>query len=295
MKDFFNVKVSKYNPNYCFEVKRPASLNKPRNNSVMFILENYIETKSESLKTVVDCLIYWPINIEIPSEISQQNLVISCQNPHLEFCRFFKDNNITNYQKQIDFDLISGAFVSKQAKIGKNVVIMPGVFIGDDVTIGDNTYIGAGAKLVGEVIIGNNVLIKENAVIGADGLSTDRDDDGCAITMPQFGSVIIEDNVQIGANSVIARGAIDETVVHKGAKIDNLSFISHNVEIGENTFIVGETIMFGSSSIGKNSMISGNATIRNGVHIGDEALVGMGSVVTKSVPNKTIVKGNPAK
>lgn len=295
MKDYFNVQVSKYNSNYDFIVKRPASLNKPKNNSVMFILDSFIETKLEVLKTVTDCLIYWPISIEIPSEISKRNLVIACQNPHLEFCRFFKDNNITNIQSRIDLDLVSGAFVSKQAKIGNNVVIMPGAFIGDNVTIGDNTYIGAGAKLIGEVTIGNNVLIKENAVIGADGLTTDRDVNGVAVTMPQFGSVLIEDDVQIGANSIIARGAIDETIIHKGAKIDNLTFISHNVEIGENVFIVGETIMFGSSSIGRNSMISGNSTIRNGIHIGEESLVGMGSVVTKSVPDKTVVKGNPAK
>ena len=295
MKNYFCVNVSKYNATYSFEVKRPASLNKPKNNSVMFILDGYVADKADVLKKVNECLIYWPDTIEIPLDISQNNLVIRCNNPHTEYCKFFRDNNIVNIQNKIEFDYVSGAFISKKAIIGENVTIMPGVFIGNDVVVGDNSYIGSGAKIIGEVLIGKNVVIKENAIIGADGLTTDRDVDGSAITMPQFGSVIIEDNVQIGANTVIARGAIDETIIHKGAKIDNLCFISHNVEIGENTFVVGETIMFGSSSTGKNSMISGNSTIRNGIHIGEEALVGMGSVVTKNVSNKTIVKGNPAK
>lgn len=295
MKDYFCVNVSKYAAAYNFEVKRPASLNKPKNNSVMFILASYINERADALRKVNECLIYWPDTVEVPSDISQNNLVIKCNNPHTEYCKFFRDNNIVNVQNKTDFDYVFGAFISKNAKIGKNVTIMPGAFIGDEVVIGDYSYIGSGAKIIGDVLIGKNVIIKENAVIGADGLTTDRDIDGSAITMPQFGSVIIEDNVQIGANTVIARGAIDETIVHKGAKIDNLCFISHNVKIGENTFVVGETIMFGSSSTGKNSMISGNSTIRNGIHVGEEALVGMGSVVTKNVPDKTVVKGNPAK
>jgi len=122
-----------------------------------------------------------------------------------------------------------------------------------------------------------------------------RKPDGSPATIPQFGGVVIEDNVQIGANTVIARGAIDDTVIHHGSKIDNLCFVSHNVQIGANTFIVGETIMFGSSSTGEQVYISGNSTIREGIHVGDRALVGMGSVVVKPVPDDAIVKGNPAK
>lgn len=122
---------------------------------------------------------------------------------------------------------------------------MPGAYIGGEVIMGEKCYIGCGAKLVGKVEIGNNVVIRENTVIGADGLSTDRDMNGQAITMPQFGGVRIEDNVKMGANVVIARGAIDDTVLKRGCKIDNSTFISHNVEVGQDTFIVGEIIMFG--------------------------------------------------
>ena len=148
---------------------------------------------------------------------------------------------------------------------------------------------------MGEVEIGENVVIRENTVIGADGLTTDRENDGKAITMPQFGKVIVERDVQIGANVVIARGAIDETRICRGTKIDSCTFISHNVRIDEDTFVVGETILFGSSSVGKRCLVSGNATLMNLVHIGDESVVGAGAVVVRTVPEKSVVKGNPAK
>lgn len=156
-------------------------------------------------------------------------------------------------------------------------------------------YIGSGAKLLGEIVIEDNVVIRDNTVIGADGLTTSRGADGKAVTMPQFGGVCIGNDVQIGANVVIARGAIDDTEICRGAKIDSCTFISHNVIVGEDTFIVGETIMFGSSSTGSHVLLSGNSSIRNGVHIGDDAVVGMGAVVVKPVDNNSAVKGNPAK
>ena len=106
---------------------------------------------------------------------------------------------------------------------------------------------------------------------------------------------IIEDDVKIGALTVIARGAIDNTIIKRGTKVDNSTFISHNVVLGEDTFVVGETIMFGSSSTGKQAFVSGNSTIRDGRHIGDKAIVGMGSVVVKNVDDGVVVKGNPAK
>lgn len=106
---------------------------------------------------------------------------------------------------------MDGAYISPAAKIGSNVTIMPGAYVSGECEIGDGSYIGCGVKLTGEIHIGKNVVIRENAVIGADGLSTDREEDGTPVTMPQFGCVVLEDDVQIGANAVVQRGAIDET------------------------------------------------------------------------------------
>ena len=294
MKEYFKVNVSKYAKGKDFTVVRPASLSNPKDNAVMFISDGYMEQTNAFLKCN-NCLVFWPESYGVPRNVEEKHAIIKCDDPRSGYCGFFRDNRIIHYPLIEEFDVVNGAYICKTAKIRNNCTIFPGAYIGGEVTIGDNVFIGSGVRIVGEAYIGNNVVIRENAVIGADGLSTDRGENGRALTMPQFGGVVIEDDVQIGALTVIARGAIDNTIIKRGSKIDNSSFISHNVVIGEDTFIVGESIMFGSSSTGKQPFISGNSTIRNGKHIGDKAIVGMGSVVVKNVENNMCVKGNPAK
>ena len=294
MKEFFRVNVSKYVQGKSFDVVRPASLNNPKNNAVMFIFGHYMQ-RADAFLACHNCLVFWPENVEVPMEIQQRHAVVRCSIPKNGYCAFFRDNAITYYPPVEAFEVVNGAYISKTAKIGKNCRILPGAYIGGEVEMGDNCYVGTGARLVGEIHMGSAVIIRENAVIGADGLSTDRDEYGRALTMPQFGGVVLEDNVQIGALTVIARGAIDNTVLKCGTKVDNSVFISHNVILGEDTFVVGETIMFGSSSTGKQAFISGNSTIRDGRHIGEKSVVGMGSVVVRDVEDGAVVKGNPAK
>lgn len=294
MMEYFRINASRYVPEKNFDVVRPASLNYPKDNAVMFIIEGYMNHADAFFKCS-NCLIFWPESQPVPEELESRHAVVKCSNAKNGYCAFFRDNGITYYPPIEEFDVVNGAYIAKTARIGNNCRVMPGAYIGGKVKIGDHCYIGSGARLIGEIEIGNNVVVRENTVIGADGLSTDRDEDGRALTMPQFGGIIIEDDVQIGALTVIARGAIDNTVLKRGAKIDNSAFISHNVIVGEDTFIVGESILFGSSSTGKQSFISGNSTIRDGRHVGDKAIVGMGSVVIRDVENGTVVKGNPAK
>lgn len=294
MKEYFKINVNKYAENKHFDVVRPASLTTPKSNAVMFITEKYMDKAEQLLKTN-ECLVFWPDNIEVPLQIAEKHAVVFDKAPRKAFAAFFIENGITNLPIPAEYDLINGAFIEKGAVIGEKCVIFPGAYIGKNVVIGENVYIASGVKIVGEVTIGKNVVIRDNTVIGADGLTTSRNADGTAMTIPQFGGVFIGDDVQIGANVVIARGAIDDTKIERGAKIDSCSFISHNVVVGEDTFVVGETIMFGSSSTGKCVLLSGNSTVRNGIHIGDNSIVGMGSVVVKSIEPKSIVKGNPAK
>ncbi len=293
MKKLFCVSAAKYSSAYCFEVYHPASLDKPSDHSVMFINEK----NSDRIKDITDvknCIIFHPTTLEIPDAVRRNNLTIPSKDPRTAYCLFFRENHISNAPQKEKMQYVDGAMIAETAVIGKKTVIMPFSYISGEAVIGDNVYIGAGTKIVGKVQVGNNVVIRENTVIGADGLSTDRDENGRAATMPQFGGVRIEDDVQIGALTVIARGAIDDTVIGRGCKIDNSCFISHNVQLGEDTFVVGETIMFGGSKTGKQSFISGNSTIRNKASIGDYATVGMGSVVTKNVEDHSVVLGNPA-
>lgn len=294
MDKLFAISVDKYLEGKTFTVFRPASLDRPHSNAVMFVTKGFI-SKAKILETVTSCLVFWTNEISVPKIIIEQHAVILCENPRLEYCRFFNDNAITNHPKPSEYEIVNGVVIEKGAIIGHNAVIYPQVYISAEAIIGDNVLIGSGTRIVGRVKIGNDVVIRENTVIGADGLTIDRDKNGKAVTMPQFGGVRIGNGVSIGSNTVIARGAIDDTVIESGCKIDNSCFISHNVNLGEDTFVVGETIMCGSSSTGKRVLVSGNVTTRTGTHIGDDVIVGMGSVVTAPVDDNTIVYGNPAK
>ena len=294
MKEFFKVAASKYDETKDYYVVRPSSLNNPQDNSVMFVSPEY-KSKWEAVLTVKDCIVIWPEAEAIPDKLASRHAVILHHEPRLGFAEFFRDNCITYNRKPMPFQIVNGAYICEGAVIGKNCDIFPDAYIDSEVVIGDNCYIGSGVKLLGSVKIGNDCIIRENTVIGSDGLTTRRDEKGKVVTIPQFGGVTIEDNVQIGANTVIGKGAIDDTLIHTGCRVDNCCFISHNVQLGEDTLVVGETIMFGSSSTGKQAFISGNSTIRDGVAIGEKALVGMGSVVVKAVPDGGVVKGNPAK
>lgn len=295
MDKLFTVSVKQYDEEKDYEVYWPCTLNNPRDNSVSFLSFGNLKFYSVFSKCK-NCLIFWPDEAEIPEEIKSYNHVfIKAENPHLRFCEFFEENKINSIPQKEDVDIVNGAFIAKNAKIGKNVVIAPGSYISGSTKIDDNVYIGAGVKIIGNVSIGARTVIRENTVIGADGLTTDRNKSGKVVSMPQFGGVKIGEDVKIGACTVIARGAIDDTIIESGTSIDNCTFISHNVNIGKNVLIVGETIMFGSSSIGDNSFISGNSTIRNGITIGEGCLIGMGSVVVRDVDDFSVVKGNPAK
>lgn len=294
MQEFFRINASKYDITKSYDVVRPASLNNPKSNSVMFITEQYMD-QWEKLLTVDDCIVIWPEKCDVPDEVAKKHVVLKADDPRRGQALFYYENRITYNAQPCEFEVVNGAYIAKGAIIGNNTIIFPGAYIDKDVQIGDNCYVASGVKILGSVKIGNDVVIRENTVIGSDGLTRMRDDNGKVATIPQFGGVTIEDNVQIGALTVISKGAIDDTVIHSGCRIDNCCFISHNVQLGEDSVIVGETIMFGSSSTGAQAFISGNSTIRDGIHIGEKAFVGMAANVLKPVPDGGIVKGNPAK
>ena len=295
MKKFFSVNVNKYSANYNFEVYRPSSLANPKDNAVSFITKAHIN-QCEVFSHCKNNLVFWPEDYAVPQElIDKDNVFVKCDNPHLRFCQFFEENGIDNLSANHEVENINGALISPKAVIGSNTSIFPLAYIGEDVSIGSNCYIASGGKIVGSVCIGDNTVIKENTVIGADSITTDRDNYGHGVKMPQFGGVKIGNHVTIGANSVIARGAIDDTIIEDEVFIDNCCLISHNSSIGARTFVVGETMTFGSVHVGRDSLISGNSVIRNGVKVGENVVVGMGAVVIKDVPNGSVVKGNPAK
>jgi UDP-3-O-[3-hydroxymyristoyl] glucosamine N-acyltransferase len=172
--------------------------------------------------------------------------------------------------------------IGNHVKIEENTVIAPGCVIEDWAEIGSGTALHANVTVYHRVRIGKNVIVASGAVIGSDGFGLAKQQ-GKWHKVPQLGTVIIEDNVEIGANCAIDRGAIDNTVIKKGAKLDNLIQVGHNVHIGENTAIAGCVGIAGSATIGQNCMIGGGAGIGGHITLADNvAITGM-TVVSKSI------------
>jgi UDP-3-O-[3-hydroxymyristoyl] glucosamine N-acyltransferase len=192
--------------------------------------------------------------------------------------------------------LYIGAFsyIGKNSKIGDGVKIYPHVYIGRNVTIGDNCTIYAGVRIYDDCIIGSRCILHAGAVIGSDGFGFAIQEDNSYKKIPQIGNVIIEDDVEIGANTTIDCGTLDATVVKKGAKIDNLVQIAHNCVIGENTVIAAQTGLAGSTKVGKNCKFAGQVGIAGHLTIGDNVQIGAQSGVTKSIKDNQIMLASPA-
>lgn len=173
----------------------------------------------------------------------------------------------------------ANAVIEAGAVIGDNTAIGAGVFIGKQAKIGTNGRIWANVSIYHQVEIGHNTVIQSGAVIGSDGFGN-APDQGKWVEIPQLGSVIIGDNVRIGANTCIDRGALENTIIHNGVVIDNLCQIAHNCEIGENTAIAGAATFAGSLKIGKNCMVGGAAVVNGHMEICDNVIItGMGMVM----------------
>jgi UDP-3-O-[3-hydroxymyristoyl] glucosamine N-acyltransferase len=185
------------------------------------------------------------------------------------------------------------AVISDNVKIGNNVKIYPQVFIGENVVIGDNTTLFAGVKIYSETQIGSDCIIHSGSVIGSDGFRFNPQNDNQKI--PQIGNVIIEDNVEIGANCAIDRATLGSTILRKGVKFDNLIHIAHNVEIGENTYIAAQGVVAGSTKIGKNCMFSGQVGIVGHLDIADQTIITAQSGISKNITKKgEVYMGSPA-
>jgi UDP-3-O-[3-hydroxymyristoyl] glucosamine N-acyltransferase len=159
------------------------------------------------------------------------------------------------------------SYLSKGVIIGENTNIATHVFVGKGVKIGNNVKIYPGVKIYNDCIVGNNCIIHANTVIGSDGFGYKPNSKGEFERIPQVGKVILEDNVEIGANTVIDRATFGETIIHKGVKLDNLIQIAHNVEIGENTVIAAQTGIAGSVILGENIIVGGQVGFNNGIKI----------------------------
>lgn len=186
------------------------------------------------------------------------------------------------------------AFISKTAEIGKDVYIAPFAYIGEGVKIGDGSRIYPHVTIYDGCQIGKNVTIHAGAVIGADGFGFAPNQEGYD-KIPQMGIVVIEDNVEIGANTCIDRSTMGQTVIHKGVKLDNLIQVAHNCEIGENTVMSAQVGMAGSTKIGAWCMVGGQAGFAGHIHVADKTMIGAQcGVISNTKGNGENLIGSPA-
>ena len=186
------------------------------------------------------------------------------------------------------------AFVSKSAQIGENVYIAPFAYIGENVQIGDGTCIFPHVTIYDGCKIGKNVTIHAGSVIGADGFGFAPNQEGYD-KIPQIGIVVIEDNVEIGANTCVDRSTMGQTIIHKGVKLDNLIQVAHNCEIGENTVMSAQVGLAGSTKIGSWCMVGGQAGFSGHIHVADKTFIGAQSgVISNTKGNGEQLIGSPA-
>lgn len=185
-------------------------------------------------------------------------------------------------------------YIGDNVRIGNNVKLFPNVYIGDNSQIGDNSVLYAGAKIYHECLIGKNCTLHAGVVIGSDGFGFAPNNDS-NFKMQHLGNVILEDNVEIGANTTIDRATLGSTIIRKGAKLDNLIQIGHNSEIGENTIIVSQTGVAGSTKVGKNCIIGGQVGIVGHITIADGTKIAAQSGIGNTISDEnTTVQGSPA-
>ena len=224
---------------------------------------------------------------------------IVVDNPYLYFAKI---SRLLNPIKILKKEIHKSAIIHSTCKLGKDIYIGPNVIIEENVSIADGVTVHAGVIIESDNIIGShstihpNVVIKTNtiigknctlyagAVIGSDGFGYAKDNDKW-LAIPQIGKVVLGDNVDIGSNSTIDRGALDDTIISSGVKIDNLVQIGHNCIIGENTIIAGCVGIAGSAKIGKNCAIGGAAMILGHLSITNNVTISPGSMITRSIKN----------
>lgn len=230
--------------------------------------------------------------------IPNQILIQNPKDALIKTLHFFAPNfqSFTpNYINQPYFEQVTigpNCLIGQNTNIGKNTILMGNISIGINCKIGENCKIHPNVVLYNNTIIGNNVTLHSGVILGADGFGY-HFTEGHHKKIPQIGTVILEDNIEIGANTTIDRGCIGNTIISKGTKIDNLVQIGHNATIGEHCIIVSQTGIGGSAKLGQYVTCAGQVAI-SAISIGNKAVIAAKSGVTKNIAENAIVSGFPA-
>ncbi|MGB1295835.1 MAG: UDP-3-O-(3-hydroxymyristoyl)glucosamine N-acyltransferase [Flavobacteriales bacterium] len=276
-----------------FDIRSPRSIQTAKKHHISFIGKKFINSYVDLVTQSEAEIIFIDQTFEI-DQLPESKIYISTENPKQEMIDFSK-HFLGFQQKATSTNIHPKATIHESVKIGVNVTIAPNVVIEEDVEIGDYCTIGTGTVLKANTILKNCVEIGSNNVIGGAGFGYVQNKETKVYEQfPHFGSVIIHSNVAIGNNNCIDRGALSDTIIYEGVKIDNLVHIAHNVEIGENTLVIAQSMVAGSVKIGENCWIAPHACINNNLSVGNNVTIGLASSVFRSVPDNETVVGSPA-
>lgn len=249
-----------------------------------------LSRKPECLNNFAGSLLIVPEGITVPDD--PESRFIACQNPKLAFIKvvafFFPELAHTEWPSVKDHPIHPGTRLGSNVTLAHGVVIGSRVIIEDEVSIGPNTVIA-------NCTIKSMSSIGANCSIGLPGFGYGTDKRNRHFRFPHMGRVIIEEDVEIGSNTCIDRGSIGNTIICKGARVDNLVHIAHNVTVGANSFVIANSMIGGSAVVGENVWVAPSVSIMNQISVGDQALLGMGAVVLRDVAEQSIFAGNPAR
>ena len=185
------------------------------------------------------------------------------------------------------------AYIGKNVQLGKGVQIYPHTYIGDNVKVGDNTILYSGVKVYYNCVIGKDCILHAGVVVGSDGFGFEPDAKGVNQKLPQIGNVIIEDDVEIGANTTVDRAMMGSTIIRRNAKLDNLVQVAHNVEVGESTFMCAQVGVAGSTKVGSHCILAGQVGVAGHITIADNCVFGAQSGIANHVKKSGMYQGSP--
>lgn len=271
-------------------------IGKPKNFTMMYLTKK-IEGKLVLLSDVQGCLVFIENTVNVPDVIINQHIFVACDDPassYTEIALLLEEKIETEFRTKKYLLTEKGYTIGEDVQVGDNTCVEPLVFIDHGVKIGNNVLIKTGAKIRRNTVIGDDCVIGENTVIGEPAFNITTLENGRMVSIPSFGGVIIGNNVFMGANNSVSKGAADNTIIEDNVKIDSNVRIGHDVRLHNGAEIIACSAIGGYCEIGEHSTTSINCTLKNRTKVGTHCFIGMGSVVHHDIRDNLTVTGSPA-